>query len=187
MRANGFMKNFMKSEDFQRFKAIVDVDGNSWSARFISLLCMNSVVLKVQPNFVDYSYFELQPFVHYLPVHGNLSNLEEMILLVTSKDKQNQKKMQSIVRNANLWCRSKMTGLQMIKDMSWIMASHYEILQSEDLKSGSFTEWRDNFFLNSTLWNEKKWLRVARASDSKVNKDSSVNKFVSIIPKLEEA
>jgi hypothetical protein len=60
-------------------------------------------------------------------------------------------------------------------------------LQSEDLKSGSFTEWRDNFFLNSTLWNEKKWLRVARASDSKVNKDSSVNKFVSIIPKLEEA
>jgi hypothetical protein len=93
-----------------------------------------------------------------------------MILLVTSKDKQNQKKMQSIVRNANLWCRSKMTGLQMIKDMSWIMASYYEILQSEDLKSGSFTDWRDNFFLNSTLWNEKKWLRVATASDSKVSK-----------------
>jgi hypothetical protein len=89
---------------------------------------MNSVVLKVQPNFVGYSYFELQSFVYNLPVHGNLSNLEEMILLVTSKDKQNQKKMQSIVRNANLWCRSKMTGLQMIKDMSWIMATYHEIL-----------------------------------------------------------
>jgi hypothetical protein len=179
MRANGFMKKFMKSEDFQRFKAIVDVDGNSWSSRFMSLLCMNSVVLKVQPNFVDYSYFELQPFVHYLPVHGNLSNLEEMILLVTSKNKQNQKKMQSIVRNANLWCRSKMTGLQMINDMSWIMASYHEILQSEDLKSGSFTDWRDNFFSNSSLWNEKKWVRVARARDSKVTKDSSVNFYQS--------
>lgn len=145
----------------------------------MSLLCMNSVVLKVQPNFVDYSHVELQPFVHYLPVHRNLSNLEDMILLATSKDKQIQKKMQSIVRNANSWCRSKMTGLQMVKDMSWILAAHYEMLQSEDLKSGSFTDWKDNFFSNSSLWNGKNWVQIARARDSQVRKDSSVSFYQS--------
>jgi hypothetical protein len=38
----------MKMNDFQRYRAIVDIDGNAWSARFGELLCMNSVVIKVR-------------------------------------------------------------------------------------------------------------------------------------------
>jgi hypothetical protein len=33
--------------DFQKYRAVLDIDGNSWSDRFGNLLCTNSVVIKV--------------------------------------------------------------------------------------------------------------------------------------------
>jgi hypothetical protein len=33
--------------DLMKFRAIIDIDGNSWSSRFTKLLCTNSVVIKV--------------------------------------------------------------------------------------------------------------------------------------------
>eukprot|EP00978_Attheya_sp_CCMP212_P020840 scaffold60199_cov103-Attheya_sp.AAC.1 len=69
------MKGKIPFDDFQKYLAIVDVDGNSWSGRFSQLLCMNSVVLKVEPEFADYFMPELQPWVHYIPVHLNSTDL----------------------------------------------------------------------------------------------------------------
>jgi len=34
-------------EDFMNFKAVIDIDGNTWSERFSALLCTNSVVIKL--------------------------------------------------------------------------------------------------------------------------------------------
>jgi hypothetical protein len=39
--------NVIDQDDFQRYMAILDIDGNAWSARFAKLLCYNSVVIKV--------------------------------------------------------------------------------------------------------------------------------------------
>ena len=38
----------MPFDDFMKFKAIIDIDGNTWSSRFPKLLCTNSVVIKVR-------------------------------------------------------------------------------------------------------------------------------------------
>lgn len=35
-------------KDFMMYRAVIDIDGNSWSSRFGELLCMNSVVIKVR-------------------------------------------------------------------------------------------------------------------------------------------
>jgi len=40
-------ETYMDFEDFQNYKAIIDLDGNSWSGRFHRLLCMNSVVIQI--------------------------------------------------------------------------------------------------------------------------------------------
>jgi hypothetical protein len=37
----------MPFNEQMKYKAIIDIDGNSWSGRFASLLCTNSVVIKV--------------------------------------------------------------------------------------------------------------------------------------------
>lgn len=37
-----------------KYKAIIDIDGNSWSSRYGKLLCMNSVVIKVCMCFIDF-------------------------------------------------------------------------------------------------------------------------------------
>jgi hypothetical protein len=39
--------NVIDQDDFQKYMAVLDIDGNAWSARFAKLLCYNSVVIKV--------------------------------------------------------------------------------------------------------------------------------------------
>lgn len=161
IKNSGLMKDAISLQDFQKYKAIIDIDGNSWSSRFGSLLCMNSVVLKIQPDWVDYSYSELEPFAHYIPVHKNLSNLQEMVNLVI--DDKMSSRMQTIVQNANLWCKNKFTPSQPSIDMVWIMISYFEMLKEENKSSGNFTTWKEHLHKNSRNWNMKRnWDPVAR-------------------------
>jgi hypothetical protein len=43
--------NKIDQDDFQKYVAVLDIDGNAWSARFAKLLCYSSVVLKVKYSF----------------------------------------------------------------------------------------------------------------------------------------
>ena len=89
----------------ESFAAIIDIDGNNWSARFPSLLCTNSVVIKITPDFVDQTMHALQPNVHYIPSSlGNLTTVVEYIM-----DKDHDGEMKNIVSNANRWCLSNMS------------------------------------------------------------------------------
>jgi len=150
---SGLLGSRIDMKDFQKFKAIIDIDGNSWSSRFADLLCMNSVVIKVEPRWMDYFYSELQPWVHYVP--ANMSNLVEVVTMATSDDPEIQKRMLEIVRNANNWCRSKMTATQLTKDMIWIMISYLDMLKKEDLYSKRFTKWK-----KSWRWKENEWVEI---------------------------
>lgn len=38
-------------EDLMKYRAIIDIDGNTWSSRFTKLLCTNSVIIKVRLNY----------------------------------------------------------------------------------------------------------------------------------------
>jgi Glycosyl transferase family 90 len=102
--------------EFQNYRAIIDVDGHSWSSRFGKLLCYSSVILKVEPEDVDYFHPELQPWVHYIPVQSNLSNLYEMVEIAVSDDPSIAK----IIQNANLWCLEHLNRSNLIQDMAHI-------------------------------------------------------------------
>jgi len=144
----------IEMHDYQKYKSIIDIDGNSWSSRFADLLCMNSVVIKVEPRWIDYFYPELQPWVHYVPVHANLSNLVEIVILVTSDDDKTQENMRQIVQNANVWCRSKMTATQLSIDMLWLLISYVEMLKKENMRSGDFNRWKGD------RWRAHEWIEI---------------------------
>jgi len=82
-------------------QAVIDIDGNNWSARFPSLLCANSIVIKITPDFVDQYARELVPNVHYVP--SSLDNLTQVVEHVL--DPKNDAKMRRVVEEANNWCR----------------------------------------------------------------------------------
>lgn len=109
----------MAVRDFQNYHAVVDIDGNSWSSRFGMLLCYSSVVLKVQPEYVDYFYSELIPNVHYIPVSADFHDLLDKIRFATADE--NAPTIQRIIRNANLWCAKRMQLNVIERDMEWIL------------------------------------------------------------------
>ena len=47
LRNETILTDRMPFNDQMNYKAIIDIDGNSWSSRFPKLLCLNSVVIKV--------------------------------------------------------------------------------------------------------------------------------------------
>jgi len=59
------------------YKYLVDVDGevNAWSG-FYWKLYSNSVVFKVESHYEQWYYKELKPWVHYIPVKGDLTDLK---------------------------------------------------------------------------------------------------------------
>mmetsp|Transcript_22641 Transcript_22641/g.40891 ORF Transcript_22641/g.40891 Transcript_22641/m.40891 type:complete len:567 (+) Transcript_22641:181-1881(+) len=124
----------------QKYLAIVDIDGNTWSSRFGMQLCLNSVTIKVEPKWVDYFDKEIQPWVHYVP--ANLTNIIDVVRYVVSD--RNQDAMKRIVRNANEWCRTKMTRTQMATDMLWLLVFYAELLDHGDIDPQWRGVWKNN-------------------------------------------
>ena len=59
-------------------KIIIDIDGYSFSRRFPELLKTGSAILKIHA-FKDIGSVLGKPWVHYIPVKMDLSDLEEKI------------------------------------------------------------------------------------------------------------
>jgi hypothetical protein len=120
------MKGHMPFDNFSNYRAILDIDGNSWSSRFGKLLCTNSVVVKVEPEYVDYFYKYLVPWKHYVPVRLDLSDLMEKIEWVL--DPANADSVLQIIQMANSWCRIHMTHPQVIEDMLDVLNEYVAML-----------------------------------------------------------
>jgi Glycosyl transferase family 90 len=140
----------IEMEDFQKFRGIIDLDGNSWSSRFGELLCYNSVVLKVEPQWVDYFYYpvgqqndRLQPWVHYIPVQSDLSDLVELAEFVV--DPANDAVLKDMVTRANDWCRLHMVPRRVATDMLDIWERYVALLDIGD-----------------TGWSTRRWPAIKR-------------------------
>ena len=57
----------------------MNIDGTVAAYRFPFLLAGNSLVFKQDSHYYEHFYNDLQPYVHYVPVRRNLSDLIEKI------------------------------------------------------------------------------------------------------------
>ncbi|KAL7480823.1 hypothetical protein ACHAW6_006484 [Cyclotella cf. meneghiniana] len=131
--------NTIDQDDFQNFMAILDIDGNAWSARFAKLLCYSSVVIKVDPTYVGYWDNEVEPWVHYLPVRADFSDLEKTVRYVINP--ANAEHISWIIKNAQAFCRTKLTIEQHTVDILWTLLAYAELLAKS---SDFFLEWKSN-------------------------------------------
>ena len=126
----GLKSGLSPMSEFQRFMAILDMDGNSWSSRFASLLCYNSVIIKVEPKHVEYIYSTLYPWTHYIPVKADLSDLHENVEWALNPD--NEATVQDIIFSANEWCSRRMVPDELAHDMLDIWESYVRNLNRDD-------------------------------------------------------
>ncbi|ORY32301.1 glycosyl transferase family 90-domain-containing protein [Naematelia encephala] len=61
-----------------KYKYLLDIDGNGWSARFKRLMTTNSVVLK-STIFPEWYTDRVQPWVHYIPIKPDLTDLYDVL------------------------------------------------------------------------------------------------------------
>ncbi|KAJ7065327.1 glycosyl transferase family 90-domain-containing protein [Mycena amicta] len=65
-------------EEVYKYKYVFDVDGNSFSGRYLGLLRSGSLVFK-STVFLEYFGDWLKPFEHYIPVRPDLSDLVDKV------------------------------------------------------------------------------------------------------------
>lgn len=89
VQALGYARGFVPMSSSSQYKYQIDIDGNSnaWSALFQKLLS-GSVVLKVTSpgNFRQWYYDELIPWVNFVPVKSDMSDLVEKIRWLIDHD-----------------------------------------------------------------------------------------------------
>jgi hypothetical protein len=120
----------LPQEFSMRYKAVIDIDGNSWSERLPRLLCYNSavVLVAVEDDYDEYIMDELVPGVHYIP--ANLENLTEVARSIMQPE--NDDMLRSVVKNANTWCREHLTEEQLNIDFLSVLNGYVEMLNVRD-------------------------------------------------------
>jgi hypothetical protein len=69
-------REYMSLPDLVRnYKYLIDIGGNGWSGRLKFLLFSRRPLLLVDRKYIDYFYKDLLPYVHYIPVKEDLSDL----------------------------------------------------------------------------------------------------------------
>lgn len=119
-------------EDFQKSMGVLDVNDNSFSERFQNLLCMSSVVLKVQPQLADFSLPTLQPWVHFVPVKSDSSDLWNQTKWVL--DPTNTARVHQIIQSANEWCAQNMVYNATKEYILTSLDRYVELLERKDPK-----------------------------------------------------
>lgn len=66
----------------------MNIDGTVAAYRFPYLLAGNSVVFKQKSKFYEHFYADLKPYVHYIPIKNDLSNLVDQINWALGNDEK---------------------------------------------------------------------------------------------------
>jgi len=93
----------------------------------------------VESTYVGYWEKELKPWVHYIPVEADFSDLEKTVRYVM--DPQNAEQIQQVIKNSQAFCRTKLTMEQYTVDILWTLLAYRELIAgSPDF----LDEWRSN-------------------------------------------
>ena len=71
----------------EKYQYLIDIGGNGWSGRLKFLLFSKRPLLLVDRAYIEYFYNDLKPYVHYIPVKEDLSDLlQQTIWMINNRD-----------------------------------------------------------------------------------------------------
>ncbi len=86
---SNLLGDYVTNIEFMKYKYLIDIDGNSnaWSGLFKKLLT-GSCVLKVESEWKQWYYPRLKPWVNYVPIKNDMSDLIEKITWCREHDRE---------------------------------------------------------------------------------------------------
>jgi hypothetical protein len=100
-----------------QYKAIVILEGNDVASGLKWALLSNSVVMMQPPTYTSWAMEEmLQPWVHYIPLNEELSDVEEKMQWVVDNDEQ----AQHIAETGSFWIQDLVFHPDASIDDQWI-------------------------------------------------------------------
>lgn len=110
---DGIKKNpYISLPDHTKYKYLIDIEGNGYSGRLKLLLYTKRLVFIQDRQWKSYYHFELKPYVHFIPVKNDLSDLLAQIKFVEEKG---ESYYQNIVDNAYHFASTALTYEHAIK------------------------------------------------------------------------
>ncbi len=106
-----FGYDYKSIEEQLKYKYLIDIDGwvNTWDS-FVWKLYSGSVVLKCNSIWKQWYYDKLLPWVHYVPIENDFSDIENKIQWC----KDNDEKCQEISKNARNFVNENLTFVSAI-------------------------------------------------------------------------
>jgi hypothetical protein len=117
-------KNRLTPREMSIFKYQLDIDGvtNSWGS-LIWKLQSGSIVLKQESIWEQWYHYKLQPFVHYIPIANDFSNLRERYEWCESHPET----CKEIIHNARQFAKHELTYENAIEEMKNHLRSYFEL------------------------------------------------------------
>ena len=93
-------KSHIPEIEWIRYRGILDIDGNANAWGLFWRLFSGSVIFRVESSFTNAYIDKMRPWVHYIPVSRNFSELANNTRIVLSDDPADVRLLQDITSNA---------------------------------------------------------------------------------------
>lgn len=102
LKEDGLLGDRVSEDVWIEYRGIIDIDGNVNAWGMYWRLWSGSVIFKVDSPYVNAYVKEMIPWVHYVPVSWDLSDLLELTNLVVNPNEKTMKLLQKISDNAKV-------------------------------------------------------------------------------------
>ena len=85
----GYLGNYCSVAEYIKYKYQILIDGNTtaWERAYWQLFS-NSVIFKQNSNKIQWYYEGLKPWIHYIPIENDISDLPEKIKWALNNDEK---------------------------------------------------------------------------------------------------
>jgi len=109
------VQHYLSLEEMvKQYAYLLDIGGNGYSGRLKFLLYSKRPLLIVDRRYIEYFHTDLKPYVHYVPVKLDLSDLIEKIQWII----KNPEAANQIAQNAFKFAQKKFTKTKLMKRIS---------------------------------------------------------------------
>lgn len=111
--------NYLTYEEQSKYKYVIHVEGHTFAFRLGDELLMGSVVLLQESEYTLWFTDGLKPYVHYVPIAKDLSDLHEKLDWCTTHDAE----CEQIANNAKAFARENLTRDKILEYLRNVIAS----------------------------------------------------------------